>query len=57
MLHTSVQRALRDADVEASATLRTTMEFHTACDVQNCSAVIKYRFGATTKKVGNKTTL
>ena len=34
MLHIGVQRTLRDADVEASATfLRTTMEFHIACDV------------------------
>ena len=54
MLHTGVQRTLSDADVETSATLRTTMEFHRACDVQNCNAFIKCRFGATAKKVGNK---
>ena len=43
-----VQRTLRDVDVETSVTLRTTME------LQNYSQVIKYKFGATAKKVGNK---
>ena len=54
MLLTGMQRTFRDTNVETSATLRTTMELHTVCNAQNCSPVIEYRFGATSKKVGIK---